>query len=44
MSVDQQIAGINTSPLPVYNEKYMDFVDDLLKEAVTDFKKEKKCM
>lgn len=42
MSVDQQVPGISSSPPFVYDEKYMDFVNELLKEAVTDFKKEKK--
>jgi len=42
MSADQQ-ASVAVPSSITYDQKYMDFVEDLLKEAASDFEKEEKC-
>ncbi|XP_014474981.1 PREDICTED: zinc finger SWIM domain-containing protein 7-like [Dinoponera quadriceps] len=41
MNLDQQVANA-TSPPIVYDQKYMNFVDTLLKESADEFEKERK--
>lgn len=43
MNLDQQVASTNSRPPTVYDQKYVDFVDNVLKEAADDFEREKKC-
>jgi len=43
MNSDQQIANTGSRPSTVYDQKYVDFVDNVLKEVADDFEKEKKC-
>ncbi|XP_024867988.1 cell cycle checkpoint protein RAD1-like [Temnothorax curvispinosus] len=42
MNPDQQVANTGSRPPTVYDQKYMDFVENVLKEAASDFEKEKK--
>jgi len=42
MNSDQQVANTSRPPT-VYDQKYVDFVDNVLKEVADDFEKEKKC-
>lgn len=44
MSLDQQVADTGISSPLMYDEKYVDLADNLLKEAAADFKREKKCV
>jgi len=43
MSADQQASVVVPSSI-TFDKKYVDFVEDLLKEAANDFEKEGKCM
>jgi hypothetical protein len=43
MSADQR-ANVAVPSSITYDQKYVDFVEDLLKEAASDFEKEGKCM
>ncbi|XP_011684611.1 PREDICTED: zinc finger SWIM domain-containing protein 7-like [Wasmannia auropunctata] len=42
MNSDQQVASTGSRPPTVYDQKYVDFVDNVLKEAADDFEREKK--
>lgn len=44
MNSDQQVVNTGLRPPTVYDQKYVDFVDNVLKEVAGDFEKEKKCM
>lgn len=44
MNSDQQVANTGSRPPTVYDQKYVDFVDNALKEAAGDFERERKCM
>lgn len=43
MSLGQQVAN-TTLPFIVYDQKYTNFVDVLLKESADEFEREGKCM
>lgn len=43
MNSDQQVASTGSRPPTVYDQKYVDFVENVLKEAADDFEREKKC-
>lgn len=42
MNSDQQVANTGSRPPTVYDQKYVDFVDNALKEAAGDFERERK--
>lgn len=43
MNRDQE-ENVVFSPPTIYDQQYPDFIDNVLKEAVDDFEREKKCM
>lgn len=49
MDLDQQVAetsksNVTTRQATIYDENYSIFVENALKEAASDFEREKKCM